>query len=73
LDLTKILKTNRGTSIKKLDFLGRLKDVVKDIGIEENIKTHSFRKYFSSQVRIKCKIKNEKIYTNFNKKAQDLS
>lgn len=54
LDLTNILKTNRNTEIDQKSFLQRLKDVMKDLGIDGNLKTHTFRKYFSSQVR-KCK------------------
>lgn len=54
LDLTTIMKTKKGTTISKTDYLNRMKIVAKDIGITGNVKTHSFRKYFSSQVR-KCK------------------
>lgn len=54
LDLTTILKTNRDTRIDQNSFLQRIKEVFDELGINGNIKTHSFRKYFSSQVR-KCK------------------
>lgn len=54
LDLTKILKTNRNSEIDQNSYLQRLKEVMKDLGIEGNLKTHTFRKYFSSQVR-QCK------------------
>lgn len=42
------------TRINQNDYLKRVKAIGKDLGITENIKTHSFRKYFSSQMR-KCK------------------
>jgi len=54
LDLTTILKTNRDTRIDQNSFLQRIKEVFNELGINGNIKTHSFRKYFSSQVR-NCK------------------
>ncbi|MHA1285635.1 MAG: tyrosine-type recombinase/integrase [Promethearchaeota archaeon] len=54
LDLRKILMTNRKeqpSRIKKYDYLRRIKIITEKLGIEKNIKTHSFRKYFSSQIR----------------------
>ena len=52
--LSLLLKTKSGRPINKTDFLLRLKKAVKDLKIQENMKTHAFRKYFSSQVR-KCR------------------
>jgi uncharacterized coiled-coil protein SlyX len=51
IDLTNILNTNRGTRINKKDYLERIKNIGEELGISQNIKTHSFRKYFSSQIR----------------------
>ena len=50
LDLRDILLTRRKTRINKYDYLARIKDICNELGIEENIKTHSFRKYFSNQI-----------------------
>ncbi len=54
LDLTELLKSRSGKPMNKTDYLLRLKQAVKELGIQENMKTHAFRKYFSSQIR-KCK------------------
>ncbi|KKM60324.1 hypothetical protein LCGC14_1543030 [marine sediment metagenome] len=48
------LVTKSGNPIKSYDVLERIKSIVEEMGLEGNIKTHSFRKYFSSQVR-KCR------------------
>ncbi|MFX1371351.1 MAG: tyrosine-type recombinase/integrase [Promethearchaeota archaeon] len=46
-----IFETKMGNKINKNNYLRRLKAICKEMGIEGNIKTHTFRKYFSSQVR----------------------
>ena len=40
-------KTRNNTRIDQADYLRRLKDIVKELGIEGNMKTHCFRKYFT--------------------------
>lgn len=50
LDLTILFKTRRKTKINQTDYLDRLKKIVAELGIEENIKTHGLRKYFITQV-----------------------
>jgi integrase len=50
LDLREILRTRNGTRIDGGDFLARCKEVADELGIEDNLKTHSFRKYFSNQI-----------------------
>lgn len=47
LDLTKLFLTRNKTRINNADYLRRLKDIVKELGIEGNMKTHAFRKYFT--------------------------
>ncbi|MGV9197968.1 MAG: tyrosine-type recombinase/integrase, partial [Promethearchaeia archaeon] len=54
LNLSSILRTREKNIIDRANYLNDLKRVIEELGIEENIKTHSFRKFFSSQVR-KCK------------------
>ncbi|MFW6283045.1 MAG: tyrosine-type recombinase/integrase, partial [Minisyncoccales bacterium] len=54
LDTSKLMKTRNGTNILQNDYLQKIKEIAEDVGIKGNIKTHAFRKYFSSQVR-KCK------------------
>lgn len=49
--LSRLLKTKSGKPMNSNDYLLRLKKVVKDLGIQKNMKTHAFRKYFSSQIR----------------------
>lgn len=49
IDLATLLKTRKGTPILKVDYLRRLKNIVKELGIKGNIKTHCFRKYFITQ------------------------
>ena len=54
LDLRTILKTSRKekpSKIKKYDYLRRIKKIAEKLGIKKNVKTHSFRKFFSSQIR----------------------
>lgn len=46
LDLTKLFLTRHGTRVNASDYLDRLKDIIKELGINGNIKTHAFRKYF---------------------------
>jgi len=48
LDLENILKTNRDNDIRREDFLGRIKQIAVELGIRENVKLHSFRKFFNS-------------------------
>ena len=50
LDLTILFQTRKGTRINQNDYLKRVKAVVKELNIESNIKTHSFRKYFRTQI-----------------------
>lgn len=50
LDLRNILKTRNGTRINKYDFIERVKKIAKELAIKENIKNHSFRKYFSNEI-----------------------
>ena len=50
LDFRTILKTRNGTTINGTDFLERVKIIADKLGITENIKNHSFRKYFSNQI-----------------------
>jgi len=50
LDLRTVLKTRNGTPIKTYDFLERVKLIAAELGITENVKNHSFRKYFSNQI-----------------------
>lgn len=52
LDLTTLFKTRSGTKINQIDYLNRLKEIAKELKINENIKTHSFRKYFITQVEL---------------------
>ncbi len=51
LDLTTLLKSRSGKPMNSTDYLLRLKKAVKELGIQGNMKTHAFRKYFSSQIR----------------------
>jgi site-specific recombinase XerD len=51
LDLRTIFMNRLGTNrITASDYLDRLKDIAKEIGIEENIKTHELRKFYTSTV-----------------------
>ena len=49
--MTIFFMTRKGNRINQNDYLKRVKAIVKGLGITENIKTHSFRKYFASQIR----------------------
>lgn len=60
LDLTTLLKSRSGKPMNSTDYLLRLKKAVKELGIQGNMKTHAFRKYFSSQIR-----KNKEIDLEF--------
>jgi len=52
LDLSKLLSSRiSDNKIDKTNYLKRIKEVTQELKIDGNIKTHSFRKYFSSQVR----------------------
>ncbi|KKM58308.1 hypothetical protein LCGC14_1549610 [marine sediment metagenome] len=50
LDLTKLFLTRKNTRINKADYLRRLKEIIKALGIEGNIKTHGLRKYYNSKL-----------------------
>ena len=50
LDLTTLFLTRKGTRINKADYLRRLKEIIKALGINGNIKTHGLRKYYNSQL-----------------------
>jgi len=66
LDLRTILKTRNGSNIKRNTFLDRVKTITNELGIKKNIKNHSFRKYFNTQI---CSINllqyNAKIGSDF--------
>lgn len=52
LDLSQLLSSRiSDNKIDKTNYLKRIKEITKELKIDGNIKTHSFRKYFSSQVR----------------------
>lgn len=52
LDLTTLFQNKKNERILQRNYLDRLKEVVNDVlKIEGNIKTHTFRKYFSSKIR----------------------
>ncbi len=66
LDLTTLFKTRRGNRVKKGDYLKVVKNVVKDMGIKGNIKTHSFRKYYIGIIgRNQDKLSDPRIITHF--------
>lgn len=50
LDLTKLFLTRQDTRINKNDYLRRLKDIVRELGISGNMKTHAFRKFFTDTI-----------------------
>lgn len=62
LNLKELFKTRKGNRINKNDYLARLKEIVKELNIGENIKTHAFRKYFTSQIS-----QRDYVDENFNK------
>jgi integrase len=54
LDLKDLFQSKFKDSESKIDqsnYLKRIKQILGEIGLEGNLKTHSFRKYFSSRVR----------------------
>lgn len=54
LDLKTLFSSKYKDSENKIDqsnYLKRIKQILEEIGLEGNLKTHSFRKYFSSRVR----------------------
>ncbi len=65
-DLTKLLLTRNETRIKQNDYLQRLKEIVKELGIKGNIKTHAFRKYYIGAIG-KCanRLEDPRIITHF--------
>ncbi len=50
LDLKTLFLTRKNTRINKSDYLRRLKEIIKALGIDGNIKTHGLRKYYNSQL-----------------------
>jgi len=50
LDLTKFFTTRKGTKINQNNYLKRVKAICRELNITSNIKTHSFRKYFRTQI-----------------------
>lgn len=50
LDLTTLFMTRNNTRINRNDYLDRLKKIIKELGIDGNIKTHSFRKFFCDEI-----------------------
>jgi len=51
LDLTGLFKTRLGTKINQNNYLRRIKAIIEELDVEGNLKTHSFRKWFNSQIR----------------------
>lgn len=54
IDLTTLLKTRIGNNIHEQNYLQRLKKIVKELKVKGNVKTHSFRKFFMTQIE-ECK------------------
>ena len=50
LDLKTLFLTRKNTRINKSDYLRRLKEIIKELGIDGNMKTHAFRKYFTDTI-----------------------
>lgn len=50
LDLKCLFKTRKENNINKNDYLMRLKEITKELGINGNFKTHSLRKYFTTSI-----------------------
>lgn len=72
LELSEILKTRNGTRINSNDYLTRIKEITEEIGLNGNIKTHSFRKYFSNQISsVNLTKYNEKIGADFENKFKE--
>lgn len=45
-----IIKEGSRKRISRIDYLARIKRITKELGILKNVKTHSFRKFFSGQI-----------------------
>jgi hypothetical protein len=66
LDLKTLFLSRNGKRIDSNNYLQRLKQIVKELGIKGNIKTHAFRKYYISQIG-KCsnRLEDPRILTHF--------
>ena len=72
LDLTTLFLTRHNNRIHRSDFLARLKDIVKELDLDGNIKTHAFRKYYMGRVReSKYSLSDERIVTHFEGHEQN--
>ncbi len=64
----------RRQRINKHDYLERLKKISRELGITENVKTHCFRKYFSTQIRNDAKELTDEFKAHLmGHKSQNLS
>jgi len=72
LDLTTLFLTRKKIRIHRSDYLARLKDIVKELGLGGNIKTHAFRKYYMGRVR-ECKysLSDERLIIHFEGHEQN--